>query len=188
MKKIIIPSLIISIILLNGCCHKKKLSKQQTPENISNTANSGNGTKEDYIVFAAYYFHTTESTYEEVRIKNGKIYFTYFNDVKESHSQWKDQKPFWNKGDLKTKDTLLTKQDINSLSKKIDQYNFWKLDTLIGNPSSTDHYYPFELSFKTSLKNKTVIFKSVPGGITMPAAFMKSRDELINLVRKKIKI
>jgi hypothetical protein len=182
MRNIIIPTLLFSMIFFSGCCHHKKLSKQDSSNALTN-----NETKNYFLKFEARYFHTTESTYEDVKILNGKIYVTYYKDAKGNHSQWVDQKPVWNQNDLKTKDTTLTEQDIDSLSKKIDQYNFWGLDTLIGNPGKTDRYYPFELSFKTSAKNKKVIFKSVPGGVTMPAAFMKSRDELMRLARKKIK-
>jgi hypothetical protein len=180
MKNILILPILFSMIFFSGCCHHKKLSKQNTPDATTNNE------IQEYMGFEAYYHHTTESSYEEIKIKNGKIYVTYYKDEKGNSSQWVEQRPLWNMNDLKTKDTTLTKQDIDSLSKKIDQYNFWGLDTIIGNPGNSERYYPFELSFKTSSKNKTVIFKSVPGGVTMPAAFMKSRDELMKLARKKI--
>jgi hypothetical protein len=135
--------------------------------------------------FEAYYYHTTESTYEEVTIKEGKLSYTYFKDEKGDCSQWVQQKPCWTMDNLKTKVVDLTKSDVDSLAQKIEKYGFGKLDTVVGNPAESERYYTFNLSFKTSSIDNAVLFKSVPGGVTMPDAFRKSRDELMKLIRKK---
>lgn len=173
------------LVIISGCCHKKKLAKQQTT--VTNiTAEQVSLVKDDYMKFEAYYYHTTESTYEEVSIKEGKLTYTSFKDEKGDCSQWVQQKPCWTKENLKTKEIALAESDIDSLAKKIEKYSFGKLDTVIGNPAESERYYTFDLSFKTSSIDKKVLFKSVPGGVTMPDAFRKSRDELIKVVRKKI--
>lgn len=182
MNKIIILFAGTLIIFVSGCSHKKNLAKQQTENNSSTLLSL---VKDDYLKVEAYYYHTAESTYEEVSIKDGKLTYIYFKDEKGDCSQWVQQKPCWTKEELKTKETALTEAEIDSLAKKIENYGFGKLDTLIGNPAETERYYLFNLSFKTSSIDTKVLFKSVPGGVTMPDAFRKSRDELMKLVRKK---
>jgi hypothetical protein len=180
MKDPIISLLFFSVLFFSSCCHHKKVT---TPPDVP--ISSQNEPRDVLLDFEAYYYHSTESSYEEIKIKEGKIYFTYFKDEKGTHSQWIDQKPYWNKSELPTKEASLSAQEIDSLSEKIDQYGFWKLDTLIGNPAATERYYVFELSFKTSSNKKDVLFKSVPGGVSMPSSFMRSRDELMRMARKK---
>jgi hypothetical protein len=167
----------IILLIISGCCHKKNIVIQQAGNNTASSQLSL--VKDDYLKFGAYYYHTTESTYEEVSIKEGKLTFTYFKGEKNNFSSDSDPKV------LSKKDTILSKQDIDTLTQKIEKYGFGKLDTVIGNPAESEKYYTFTLSFKTSSIDKAVMFKSVPGGITMPDAFRNSRDELMKLVRKK---
>jgi len=176
--------IILSLTVIMACSHKKKLYKQQTKKNSTSSIIDNNKLNDGFLKFEAHYLHATESSYEEIKIKDGKIFYTLFRNAKGNASQ----KNILTSNDLNTKEADITEQDIDSLSMKINKFNFWELDTLIGNPAATDKYYSFELSFKTDLKQKNVMFESVPGGISMPAAFMKSRDELMKLVLKKIKI
>lgn len=129
--------------------------------------------------FEAYYFHTTESSYEEVSIKNGRITYTYFKGVKVNSSNG------WNQNELTKKDTLLSNADVDSLRKFVAKTGFMKLDTVVGNPASTDKYYTFVLMFNIDGKKRTVHFNSIPGGALMPDAFRKSRDALMMLARKR---
>ena len=184
MKKTILLFVIFTVALISGCCHKKKIAKQSVNDQSLITKDSN--VIDDYLKFEAYYFHTTESTYEEVKIKSNKIYFTYFKDEKGDCSQWIQQKPCWSEDKLKRKEANLSNAEIDSLLLKITTYEFWKLDTVIGNPKGEERYYSFVLSFKNYEHEKSVLFKSVPGGIVMPASFRKSRDELMKLVRTKI--
>lgn len=184
MNKQISFIVIIFLTAIVACSNKKKLMKRQAEYNSSNSTIVNNKPNDEFLKFEAHYLHTTESSYEEVKIKDGKIFYILFRNAKGNASQ----KNISTSNDLNTKEADITEQDIDSLSMKINKFNFWELDTLIGNPAATDNYYSFELSFKTILKQKNVIFKSIPGGITMPVAFMKSRDELMKLALKKIKI
>jgi hypothetical protein len=172
-NKIISLSILISLFVICGCCHKKELSKQQAPNNIQSITENNNKD------FEAYYFHTTESSYEEVSIKNSRITYTYFKGVKVNSSNG------WNQNELTKKDTTLSNADVDSLKKFIIKTGFMKLDTVIGNPSATDKYYSFKLMFNLDGEKRTVLFKNVPGGMLMPDAFRRSRDALINLARKR---
>jgi len=184
MKNPILLLIIFPAILISGCCHKKNIVKQDTIAEDSMIV-MDNKPLDDYLKFEAYYYHTTESTYEEVKILNGKLFFTYFKDEKGDCSQWIQQKPCWSEDKLKIRETKLTKADIDSISSKISNFGFWGLDTVIGNPNNFERYYSFVLKYKTALKENSVLFKSVPGGIVMPDAFRRSRDELMKIVRKK---
>ncbi len=178
--------ILFSTLLLSSCCHQKKVSTLQS-NTIQQASNSDNKKSDDYLNNEAYYFHTTESTYEKVQIKNGQLSFTFFKDDKSDSLQLKKQTDSGQGSNLKTTVASLTKPDIDSLFAKITRFGFWKLDTVIGKPSATERYYSFELSFKTPQTQKRVLFKSVPGGILMPDAFRKSRDLLMKLVREKMK-
>lgn len=186
MKTSLILFVFVFSVLAASCCHHKKTCKQQENNSSTGTTPEDKTDTAAYLNFVAYYYHTTEATYEEVSIKNGKLTYTYFKDEKGDCSQWVQQKPCWTMNDLKTKEIDLTKPDVDSLAQKIEKYGFGKLDTVIGNTAETDRYYTFDLSFKISSINKKVLFKSLPGGVTMPDAFRKSRDELMKVVRKKL--
>jgi hypothetical protein len=172
MSKLIFFSLLI-IAFIYGCCHKKELSKQQTSKDIQSSM------KNNSAEFEAYYFHTTESSYEQVSIKNSRLTFTYFKGLKTNASS------DWKQNELTKKDTILSKANIDSIKKFITKTGFMKLDTIIGNPGATDKYYSFKLMFNIDGDKRTVLFKSVPGGVLMPDAFRKSRDALMMLARKK---
>ena len=172
-KKLIFLSILISFVVICGCRDKKNLSKQKT----SNTSQSN--TKDNNNEFEAYYFHTTESSYEEVSIENSKITYTYFKGVKSNAASG------WSQNELSKRDTILSNADIDTLKEFIIKTGFMKLDTVIGNPASTDKYYSFKLMLNLDGEKRTVLFKSVPGGMLMPDAFRKSRDALMNLARKK---
>lgn len=178
--------LIIAAVMLSCCVSHKKIIKQSVAQN-KDSSSIDNKTASDYLKFEAFYHHTNESTYEEVQIKNGKLIYTYFKDEKGDCAQWVQQKPCWTKDDLKTKEAVLSKPEMDSLFTKVEKLGYWKLDTVIGNPSSTERYYTFDLSFKTAVKEKDVLFKSVPGGVAMPDAFRRSRDLLMKMVWEKMK-
>ena len=175
-NKIISFLILISLVVICGCCHKKSLSKQKTSDNIQAITNNNSSE------FEAYYFHTTESSYEKVSIKNSRITYTYFKGVKVNFSTG------WNQNELTKKDTLLSNADIDSLKKFVAKTGFMKLDTVIGNPFATDKYYSFKLMFNLDGEKRTVLFKSVPGGVSMPDSFRRSRDALMMLARKRTSV
>lgn len=173
-------------VLATSCCHNKNTCKQQennssvgtTPEDKTDTA--------AYLNFEAYYYHTAEATYEEVSIKNGKATFTYFKDDKNKCAKWYASTPCWTQNDLTAKETTLDKKEIDSLILLITKIGFMKLDTVIGNPAETERYYSFSLMFNAGGEKKNVLFKSVPGGVTMPDAFRKPRDYMTKVIKNKI--
>lgn len=171
MKPFIISHLVYIFLLIIGCGSQKQI----TP-----TAN-----KDELNAFTAYYLHVSESTYEEVKIEKGKLYFTFHKDIKPADIKWENGNPLIDKTKINTKESLFLKQDMDSLLNKINEYKFWGLADVIGNPNKGESYTIFKLSFKTISQSKTVIFNSIPGGITMPVAFKKSRDELMKLARQK---
>ena len=184
MKKIFVLLQALFIIFIISCCHKK-ITTQQNKVKQTDPVLKENNPDDNYREFEAYYYHTTTSTYEKAEIKNAKLTFTYFKDAKGDCSQQIKQIPCWTEADLKTKEAELTRDDIDSLIRKIEQSGFWSLDTVIGNPAEVEHYYSFILSYKAAKKRKSVLFKSVPGCVGMPNAFRKARDELMVLARKK---
>ena len=171
MKHFIISHLVYIFLFIIGCGSQKQI----TP-----TAN-----KDELNAFTAYYLYVSESTYEEVKIEKGRLYFIFYKDLKSADIKWEDGKPLLDKTKINAKESLFLKQDMDSLLNKINEYKFWSLADVIGNPNEGESYSIYELSFKTTSQSKAVIFKSVPGEITMPVAFKKSRDELMKLARQK---
>jgi hypothetical protein len=168
---------VISIALLvavSACCAKNKISK-----------NSANQSVQKEQKFEAYYTFSSEATYESVVIKDTKLKYSFLKEAKGNTVQWIDQKPFWSPENITVLEADVTSAEIDTLIEKTEKAGFWKLDSLYGATDETQRCYPFDLTIVVNGTKKHVLFKSVPGGILMPDAFRKTRDEIVRFARKK---
>lgn len=129
------------------------------------------------------YFYTDEFTHQKISIEQSKLIYTYFKDTEGKCASWIAQYPCWEDKDLKTKETMLSKKEINELINLIEQTDFMNFEDTYG---GTGYYrsYPYELSIKIGEKKKKVIYQSSHDSPPMPEAFEKLKDKLFTLIDK----
>ena len=132
------------------------------------------------------YHFTAEAAYQDIKISQSKLIYTYFPEevAKEKCAKWIKQVPCWAGEDLTTKETTLSEEEINELVSLIYQTNFMKLENTYGGATHGQKYYPERLSVRIGEKEKEVIYQS-SWASPMPEAFKKVKDKLFELVDVK---
>lgn len=135
------------------------------------------------------YLFTAEGTYQNIEINQSKLVYTYFPEevAKEKCKQWTRQVPCWAEEDLKTKEAILSKDEINDLIGLINETGFMNLEENYGGSGGYQRYYPYILIVKIGEREKKVVYQSFPNASPMPEAFKKVRDKLLELVNEKFK-
>jgi len=78
------------------------------------------------------------------------------------------------------------KKEIVYLVDLVMQTDFMGLKGVYGGATSHQRYYPHVLVVRLGGKEKRVVYQSFPGALPMPEAFRRVRDELFNLVDRKM--
>lgn len=135
------------------------------------------------------YHYTTEATYQDIEINKSRLIYTYFPEeiAKEKCASWIIQSPCWTEKDLKTKEAILSEDEVNDLTSLINETDFMNLKNTYGGASQYQRYYPHTLFVKIGEKQKEVVYQSFPGASPMPKAFKKVKDKLFELIDKKFK-
>ena len=133
------------------------------------------------------YFYTAEATYTKIEINQSKLIYTYFpQDVaQEKCKDWLVQAPCWKEEDLKTKEAILSDDEINGMIKLIEQTNFINLESSYGGAGPLQRYYSYKIFVKLGEKEKDVVYQSFPGASPEPEAFKEIKEKLLELVSDK---
>jgi hypothetical protein len=165
-KLLIIVS--IGVFFLTACLPQKAISPTPQPE------------------LSIVYLFTAETTFDKIEVKQGKLSYTYFEDVNNKCAQWIYQSPCWTEQDLQAKEASLSNSDINDLITLVLQTKFMELANSYGNAPPGQRYYPYSLKVKLGEVEKEVIYQSFPDAQPMPEAMEKLIDRLHELVKEKI--
>lgn len=181
-KKYILVIVVILIVIISGffyLLHKQK-SQRGDDQNEENLAIND-------LLFSASYLYTAEATYQEIKINQSKLTFTYFEDTSNKCVNWIQQSPCWGKKDLITKEIILSEKEISDLTNLIKKTGFMDLNNTYGGAGEYQRYYPYKLSVSIADKTKEVIYQSFPGASAMPKAFEEVKKQLNDLTSRKIK-
>lgn len=159
--------LYIAVFLFSAC------TPQQPPSPISQPGVS------------ITYLFTAEAAFDKIEVNQGKLSYTYFDDVNDKCAQWVNQKPCWTEQDLRTKEADLLEGDINGLITLIRQTKFMEQTDSYGGASSEQRAYPHHLKVKLGEVEKEVVYQSFPAAQPMPEAMKKLIDRLHALVNEK---
>jgi len=94
-------------------------------------------------LYIRYHF-TAEATYEEVEINQSKLIYTYFPEevANEKCARWLIQVPCWTEEDLRTKEAILSKEEINEIVDLINRTGFMYLENRYGPNNTRVRCYP----------------------------------------------
>jgi hypothetical protein len=133
-----------------------------------------------YLRFLA----TGESFYTEIRLANGILSYTYFEDDENRCAQWVKNTPCWQQSDLKTISMALPDEDLDNLYTLVKESGILKLqrDTFGGARQGQRHYAQ-KIEAGLDGKEKTITYQSFPGASKKPEAFARVETALLEYAR-----
>ena len=133
-----------------------------------------------YLRFLA----TAETYYVEIRLENGILNYTYFEDETKRCQQWVKSTPCWQQSDLKTISAALTSEELDNLfmvakESEILQYPH---DTA-GGAKKGQRFYAQQLDVRIKDKTKRLVYQDFPGAKPKPEAFNRLETALLAYAR-----
>lgn len=127
---------------------------------------------------------TGESFYTEIKLENGILSYTYFEDTQGRCDTWVQSSPCWQESDLKTISMALRNEDLDNLYTLVKESGILKLpQEKYGGAKQGQRYYAQKMEVGIEGKNKTVIYQSFPGSGKKPEAFARLETALVEYAR-----
>lgn len=122
---------------------------------------------------------TGESFYTEIKLENGVLSYTYFEDTTKRCGQWVQSRPCWTEDDLKTVSVKLSEKEIDKLYAAIGDSGILDIDeTKLGGAQKGQRFYAQHLEIHAGSIEKHLIYQSFPGASKKPEAFQRLEDIL----------
>ena len=133
--------------------------------------------------FELRYFETTETTYAEVVIADGRVRTRYFEDAAGKCERWIEQRPCWTDEDLKLVEAEIAPARLDDLIRLVDGGGFMDLGPSYGDATGGRRYYAIEIAVKLAGRERRVVYQAFPDAAPMPAAFARLRAQLEKIAR-----
>ena len=147
------------------------------PESIATTP------PEDHRLYLRY-LSTGESFYTEIKLEQGILYRTQFQDTDNRCAQWVKSTPCWTEDDLKTSSIPLSREDIDNLYAVIGESGIFDIqETQLGGAKKGQRYYAQRLEIHMGEVEKHLIYQSFPGATAKPEAFKRMETALLEYAR-----
>lgn len=138
------------------------------------------GDKGLYLHFLA----TGESFYHEVRLENGVLSHTWFEDKEGRCEQWVQSAPCWNAADLQTVSKPLPDTELAALYAKVRDSGVLQLaQETFGEAGRNQRYYSQKLDLRVNGEARHLEYQSFPGAAAKPAEFAEVEKLLTEYVR-----
>ena len=131
-----------------------------------------------------HFLATGESFYTEIKLANGILSYTYFEDTNGRCAQWVKSSPCWQESDLKTISMALPNEDLDNLYAVVKESGILALkrDTFGGAKAGQRHYAQ-RLEVGIDGTEKKLVYQSFPGASKKPEAFARLETALIEYAR-----
>ncbi|QTR50109.1 hypothetical protein [Candidatus Thiothrix anitrata] len=130
------------------------------------------------------YFTSGESFYTEIKLEQGILYHTRFEDTDNRCAQWIKSTPCWTEDDLKTVSMALDPADIGNLSAVIKDSGILGIqETSLGGAKQGQRHYAQRLEIQMDGEQKHLIYRSFPGSAAKPEAFQRIETALLEYAR-----
>jgi hypothetical protein len=139
--------------------------------------------------FSARLFFSAPAVYDEIRINQTELIFTYYRDVDDTcPDHW--QAACWTLDDLVTENVTLSNCEVINLVNIVNTAGYMGLNNTYGDPGEWAKYYPYYLLVRIGDEEKEVVYKyyPLPSPPPVPEAFRIVWNELRQLVEKKLGI
>ncbi len=133
-----------------------------------------------YLRFLA----TGESFYTEIKVEQGILTYTYFEDTSGRCQQWIKSTPCWQVQDLKTISAALPNKDLDNLYTLAKQNGILKLTKeTLGGAQQGQRFYAQHLEIRIDKQQKHFIYQHFPGAAKKPEAFAQIETALVEYAR-----
>jgi hypothetical protein len=131
-----------------------------------------------------HFLATGESFYTEIKLVDGILSYTYFEDTEGRCEKWVKSSPCWQKDDLKTISMALPNEDLDNLYAVVKESGILALkrDTFGGAKAGQRHYAQ-RLEVGIDGTEKKLVYQSFPGASKKPEAFARLETALVEYAR-----
>lgn len=130
------------------------------------------------------FFTSGESFYDEIKLEEGVLSHTYFEDTTNRCAQWVQSRPCWRQEDLKTRSAVLPTADIDNLYAVIGESGILDItETKLGGAKAGQRYYAQHLELRMGGIEKHLIYQSFPKATPKPEGFLRLETALIAYAR-----
>lgn len=131
-----------------------------------------------------HFLATGESFYNEIRLENGELRYTWFEDKEGRCEQWVQSAPCWRESDLQTVSKPLPDEELATLRRKVRDSGVLQLaQETFGGASQNQRYYAQKLDIRINGEERHLEYQSFPGAAAKPAGFAEVEQLLTEYVR-----
>ncbi|TXH74850.1 MAG: hypothetical protein E6Q85_04825 [Thiothrix sp.] len=139
---------------------------------------------------ALHYFTSTEGSYTDIKLEQGQLSYTYFEDTDNRCAQWFKSTPCWTQADLKTVSAPVDAATETALRKLISEQKM--MDTTANSlktaqdQTSPDRAYSEKLAIRLGQKEQQLVYLSRPDAPPKPE-FFQQIEQLLQTSAEKIR-
>lgn len=139
---------------------------------------------------ALHYFTSTEGSYTDIKLEQGQLSYTYFEDTENRCAQWFKSTPCWTPTDLKTVSAPLDAETETTLRKLVSEQKLMEtaattLKTAQGQ-ASPDRAYSEKLTIRLGQNEQQLVYLSRPDAPPKPESFQQI-EQLLQTAAEKIR-
>lgn len=138
-----------------------------------------------------HYFTSTEGSYTDIKLEQGQLTYTYFEDTENRCAQWFKSMPCWTQADLKTISAPLDAETETALrnvlnEKKLMEATPTALQTTQGQ-ASPERAYSEKLDIRLGQNEQQLVYLSRPDAPPKSESFQQI-EQLLQTAAQKLKI
>lgn len=139
---------------------------------------------------ALHYFTSTEGSYTDIKLEQGQLTYTYFEDTDNRCAQWFKSTPCWTLADLKTVTAPLDADTETALRSLLHEQQLLEaaptnLKTA-QDQASPERAYSEKLDIRLGQEQQQLVYLSRPDAPPKPPAFQQI-EQLLQTAAEKIK-
>lgn len=138
---------------------------------------------------ALHYFTSTEGSYTDIKLEQGQLTYTYFEDTENRCAQWFKSTPCWTQADLKTVSAPLdaeTETALRNLLNKQKLIDQAPAALTAAESSPTERSYSEKLDLRLGIHKQQLIYRSRPDAPPKPESFQQI-EQLLQTAAEKLK-
>lgn len=139
---------------------------------------------------ALHYFTSSESTYTDIKVEQGQLTYTYFEDTENRCAQWFKNTPCWTSADLKTVTAPLDTETEAALRKLVKEQNLMEqapTALTATEPQPVERSYNEKLDIRLGTNEQQLIYRSRPDAPPKPESFQQI-EQLLQSTADKLKL
>ncbi|MFZ1389310.1 MAG: hypothetical protein WBP46_17145 [Thiolinea sp.] len=138
---------------------------------------------------ALHYFTSTESSYTDIKLEQGQLTYTYFEDTENRCAQWFKSTPCWTHEDLKTVTASVDAATETELRKLVTEQQLMDkapVALTAAEPQPAERSYNEKLDIRLGTNEQQLTYHSRPDAPPKPEAFQQI-EQLLQTTAEKIK-